>query len=245
MSAEFIGDKKVSFEGESYNHLVRVCRAKVADHVEVLFGGEDALEVRLTEIGKKAAAGDIIRRRALPKLRRPYIQLGFCFPKPAVFEAVIEKSVELGVHSIQPLFNEFSFYKSARDIKDSKRERWQKIVQAATEQSARGDLLQIKEPENLLSFAKKINPDQGHRGLFLYEGDCAQGIQEGLESLPSAKFEMVTALVGSEGGFSVAEVESLQNLGLLPLTMGAQILRAETACVSILSVIKYHFGQMN
>lgn len=244
VEADAISESKVIFEGDSYNHLVRVCRSQVGDRVEVVFGSDEALEVELQSIDKKKAVAQILQRRPLPKPQRPYIQLGLCFPKPAVFEAVLEKSVELGVHSIQPLFNQFSFYKSPKDIKEAKVQRWEKIIRSATEQSARGDLLKIKKPQDLLSFASTINPSQGHRGLFLYEGQCAHDLHQGLDSLPKADLQMVTALIGSEGGFSTTEVAKLQELGLLPLTMGSQILRAETACVSILSVIKYHFGQM-
>ncbi len=50
--------------------------------------------------------------------------------------------------------------------------------------------------------------------------------------------------VGSEGGFSLEEVELFAKEGLNPTSLGEQILRVETACLALLSVIKYEFGTL-
>ena len=56
--------------------------------------------------------------------------------------------------------------------------------------------------------------------------------------------ENVWLIIGSEGGFSENEVEIMQKLGLDPVTLGPQILRVETACLTLVAVLKYVFGLM-
>lgn len=244
ISAENFSNNEVLFEGDDYNHLVRVSRKQVGDKVEVLFGEPKAYEVEITQIDKKIAKAKVIGSRELPVPQEPFVQLAFCFPKPAVFESVIEKCVELGVYSVQPLFNDNSFFKKANDIKDAKWDRWQKIIQAATEQTGRGHLMPILPPENLLDCASKINQSPSELGLFFYEGGSAFPVKNYLEGQKLESFKKITVFIGSEGGFSKEEVGALENLNYKSITVGSQILRAETACVSILSVIKYQLQQM-
>jgi 16S rRNA (uracil1498-N3)-methyltransferase len=56
--------------------------------------------------------------------------------------------------------------------------------------------------------------------------------------------ENLWLIVGSEGGFSDKEVTEMKQLGLDPVTLGPQVLRVETACMTLVSVLKYEFGLM-
>lgn len=244
-----VSSSSVTFTDESFHHLVTVSRANVGDHIEVLCGDGTAYEVNITVIEKRRAQGDIVGRRPLAEEKKPLINLAVCMPKPATFEWVLEKSVELGVHSVQPLFNDNSFFKAEKDIKDNKWPRWQKIIQSATEQSGRARLMQLQAPVTLNELATRIiNRKSGVLGLFLFEGEGVLDIQSFLRSrirdAGGTPPDEVWALIGSEGGFSPREVANLKELGLQPLTVGPQILRVETACVAIMSVIKYEFGLM-
>ena len=244
LDKENIGSNTVEFTGDSYNHLVRVSRKSIGDQVEVLYGESKALVVEIIEVSKKSAVAKILAEKPLPALAKPHLELAFCFPKPAVFEAVLEKSVELGVAKIQPLFNENSFLKAPRDIKQNKWERWQKIVAAATTQTIRGEIMKILSPMNLMDYAAKINREGSHLGLFFYEGESANSIKSYLQQCELSKYDSIQVIVGSEGGFAPQEVKALCEMGFKPITIGPQILRAETACVAIMSVIKYEADQM-
>ena len=50
--------------------------------------------------------------------------------------------------------------------------------------------------------------------------------------------------MGSEGGFSDREVELFEAHNLLPVSLGEQVLRVKTACLSLVSIVKYQAGQM-
>lgn len=235
---------KVLFKDESFHHLIRVSRKKSGDKVEVLNGQGKAFSVEVTEVGKKTAEGKILGERALPAPKPPFIHLAFCFPKPAHFELVLEKSVELGAASLRPLINDYSQVQKLEDFPQNKRVRWEKIVKSATEQSGRGELMPIEPAQTLQDFVAEINQSPKTLCLFLYEGECPLDVRGFLQKQDLTGIKDVWALVGSEGGFSEKEVILLKSKGFQPLSMGQQILRTETACVSILSVLKYEFGLM-
>jgi 16S rRNA (uracil1498-N3)-methyltransferase len=221
-----------------------VSRKKVGDEVEVLSGTDLAFQVQLESVGKASAQGRIISSRTLPKMQRPAVHLAFCFPKPANFELVLEKAVELGCAGITPILSEFTQVTKKADFPSKKRDRWLKIIKAATEQTGRADLMALEEPLTLSEFVDQVNRKPKAACLFMYEGKTPLALQDHLRSTNLNEYEEVWALIGSEGGFSQAEVTLLNDKGIVPISMGQQILRTETACVSILSVLKYELGHM-
>ncbi|MEK6627492.1 MAG: RsmE family RNA methyltransferase, partial [Bdellovibrionota bacterium] len=77
------------------------------------------------------------------------------------------------------------------------------------------------------------------------EGSSVLGIREHLKLVQenqAQKPDNIWIIVGSEGGFSEKEVLEMQQLGLNPVTLGSQVLRVETACMTLVSVLKYEFG---
>ncbi|NJL25896.1 MAG: RNA methyltransferase [Calothrix sp. SM1_5_4] len=122
--------------------------------------------------------------------------------------------------------------------------RWRKLVQAATQQSGRGDLMGLKPAVTLESLLAEFNRSPSTGGLFPYEGEAPTGLAEGIAGLKSRALDHIWIFVGSEGGFSTREVELFGAHGLNPVSMGEQILRVETACLAIVSVIKYEIGAL-
>ncbi|MCB0350167.1 MAG: 16S rRNA (uracil(1498)-N(3))-methyltransferase [Bdellovibrionales bacterium] len=229
---------------ESFKHAIQVSRFRVGEPFEVVSGQDFALEVKLIEIKKKSATVEVVGRRALPPIAMPYIRLAFAVSKWSTFENVLEKSVELGVSSIQPLITDFSFIRAKKDWPDSRTDRFQKIIRGATEQCGRGRLMELRNPLTLQEFITDLNPSDSTVGLFAYEGPSVLDIRAQLSLLNKPGLKEIWAIVGSEGGFSEDEVSQIKSIGLPPVTMGAQILRAETACLAMVSVIKYELGLM-
>lgn len=243
-TSDFQGDQ-VFFRGDTFHHIFDVCRQEVGSEFEVLTEDSKAYHVRVDHVGKKDARAQVIGSRELPALPRPHVHLALSISRFPVMDAVIEKAVEMGVKSIQPLFSEHSFVRKSEGLSSAKTERWDKIIKSATQQSGRGDLMQIHEPKNLLDFVENINRTQGWLGLFAYEGDSPTDIRTYLQNEVLAKQlspEDLWIFVGSEGGFSKPEVDKMQMSGLKPVTLGHQVLRVETACVTLVSILKYDFN---
>lgn len=239
---EFIKDGKVSFTGESYHHLVHVSRFGVGDDIEVLCGGDHALKVVITEVTKKSALGEVRGQRLLSKVTPPYIHLVLGLPRPQVIDSVLEKAVELGCKSVLPVTSDHS---QKNDGQADRSERYLKIVKAATEQSGRADLMEVGKVQSIKGLLNSINLGGPRQGLFLYEGVGTLTMKEAVTKSEILNCKDLWVFIGSEGGFSTAEVQLFQEHKLFPATMGSQILRTETACVATLSVLKYEFGKMS
>lgn len=244
LSSESVKGDLVDITGDELHHIRDVCRMTVGSKFEVIVDGGKALLVEIIEEQKKVSIARIIEARAIPPLPEPHIHLAVSIPRLPVFEAVLEKAVELGTHSIHPFFSDFSYIRKQEDVLKKKRERWLKIVQSATQQSGRGELMSISEAQPLEILLNSINQSGSSVGLFAYEGEGQLAAPQAIEQLRARNPRQVWLFVGSEGGFSDREVQLFRSVGLPPVTLGQQVLRVETACVALLSVIKYGFDQM-
>lgn len=238
---------QVNFTGDVFHHIFDVCRQEVGSKFEVLTEDSKAYFVEVTQIAKKSATARVLEERSIPPLKEPHVHIALSLSRFPVMDAIMEKAVEMGVSSIQPFFSEFSFLRKGEKLSDNKVDRWDKIVRSATQQSGRGDLMKIHPAINLDKISDLINPAQGSVGLFAYEGPSTLSIKDYVTKVKAENPQGIKNLwiiVGSEGGFSHTEVEHFKKLGLHPVTLGPQVLRVETACMALVSVLKYDFDLM-
>lgn len=234
-------DSEVHIGGEEFHHICDVCRQEKGSRFEVITEEGWALLVEITNVGKKSAEARVIERREIPALPQPHIHLAISVPKMQTLENVIEKSVELGVKKVWPFFSDYSFVRTQKSVLDSKAARLDKIIKGATQQSGRGDLMEMNDAMNLSELLPLFQKSQA-QGIFAYEGgggkSLSQALHESALSIPKPA-DSVWIFVGSEGGFSHREVEQFQQINLFPVSLGQQVLRVETACVTLLGIIKY------
>lgn len=249
---EWIEDGLVRLEGETYHHIHRVCRNEAGSKFEVLPGGQRAYFVELVEAKKNTGLARILETREIPVLPKPHIHLALSIPRFSTIDWVIEKAVELGVYAVHPFVSDYSFVRKIDGSLSAKEKRWHKIVQGASQQSGRGDLMQVSSPRTLdqllAEFSEQLNRQDQCLGLFPYEGETPHTIHDAMDGYrASEKWKDLGSFwifVGSEGGFSSKEVEKFQGVGLEPVTLGEQILRVDTACLALVSIIKYELDLM-
>jgi 16S rRNA (uracil1498-N3)-methyltransferase len=237
----------IQFQGDIFHHIFEVCRQAEGSKFEVLTEEGKAYFVEVAQITKKSAMARVIEERAIPPLKEPKIHIAISISRFPVMDAIMEKAVELGVSSLQPFFSEYSFLRKGEKLSNNKTERWDKIVRSATQQTGRGDLMKIHSPLNFDEIPKVINHEQGGVGLFAYEGPSTLSIKDYVVKTKLSHpqgIKNIWVIVGSEGGFSSKELESFKKLGLYPVTLGSQVLRVETACLALVSVLKYDFDLM-
>ena len=237
----------VQFSGETFHHIFDVCRQQVGSKFEVLTEESKALFVEVLSVTKKSAQARVLEIRDIPHLPEPHIHLALAISRFPVMGSIVEKAVEMGVQSIQPLFSDFSFVRTQASLPANKTERWSKIVRSATQQSGRGDLMSITAALNFDDFLSKLNLREQSLVLFAYEGGSTLGIKTYVQQKvqkSSTRFSDIWIFVGSEGGFSQNEVKKMQDLAFYPVSLGTQVLRVETACMALVSVLKYEFDLM-
>lgn len=230
-------------EEDVFHHIFIVCRQSLGSRFEVIVNSK-AYFVEVVDVYKKNAVAKIIEERPIPELSKPHIHLALSLPKFQTLEKVIEKSVELGVHSLHLFHSDFSFMRPKSGELDKKMQRWEKIITGATQQTGRGERMQLTEVEPLDVLLARFSESRQSKGFLAYEGDGKMSLRESLSAVDS-EAENIWIFVGAEGGFSEKDLEMFKNYKLLPISLGDQVLRVETACVTIVSILKYGLGHFD
>jgi len=238
-------ENKIHLRGDLFHHVVEVCRQIVGSRFEMLTVGGQAYFVELQEVGKKQAIAVILENRQVLGLKKPYIHLAVSVPRFAKMDTIVEKAVELGVYELHPFVSDFSFVRKVDYRLQGKFPRWQRIVQGATQQSGRGNLMSLAEPVVLEELLDNFKCRTRAVGLFPYEGEALQHLRQALDLLKGDKADEIWIFVGSEGGYSRREVQLFESFSLEPVTLGSQVLRVETACLALVSILKYEWDLMN
>jgi 16S rRNA (uracil1498-N3)-methyltransferase len=156
------------------------------------------------------------------------------------FDLVIQKLTELGVNHLVPITTKRADVRMRNDgDADRKLIRWRRIVLEATKQCGRARLMTIASPTAFDEFVKSSRAEGGR--LMFAERDGAQ-----LRAVAANKetAAQVTALVGSEGGWTDDELEQARDAGWQTVTLGGRIMRAETAAMTCAALLQHRFGDL-
>lgn len=219
----------------TYHHAIQVLRLKVGEPL-ILFNGQTAGEYLavLETITKRSALVRIESYTAIQSESPFPLTLALAIIKPDKMDFALQKAVELGVTAVQPLLTERSVIRVLKDKQDKKLQHWAGILIAACEQSGRTQIPELKPPLTLDEYLNQ--PPLGARIILSPTAQQALG-----NTLKTAGIEMI---IGPEGGFTEEELERCINAGVQAFSLGPRILRAETACISALTLLQYHYGDL-
>ena len=221
--------QKIILKDSDILHQIKnVLRLKPGDKLAVFSQTHD-IELAILDINDNFIAAKKIKSSKKNTQPKATVNLYQSLLKKDKFEWVIQKATELGVSKIVPIITEHSI---VREISDNKARRYEKIAIEATEQCG-GE----KPPEILpaLSFddvLKQIKKATGNK-IMLWEGEKNRHIS----SLVGEKNKEWHVIIGPEGGFSPAEKDKADHHGIILVSLGQRILRAETAAIASLSLI--------
>ena len=227
----------IEITGSDAHHLAHVMRGKVGDEITV---ADDEGTVALMEMAaftKEAVTLKLIEKLAADTESFLDITLAQCILKGDKMDFVVQKAVELGVKKIIPLMSQNTVARYEGKKVEQKRQRWQKIADEAAKQCGRTKLIEVAEVTPLEKFLQPAPENL----VFCYENEEEILVKDVLSSIDAKK---VTALIGAEGGFSLAEAEAIINSGGRSVTLGKRILRAETAAVAAMTIIQYELGDL-
>lgn len=226
----------VTLGSDEARHLRDVLRLKTGDEVYVFDGRGREFRCAVST-SKRDAAELRIEAEVEPAKPESHLQLNLCVAllKGEKFDLVVQKATELGVQKITPLITRYADI-HLRDATDSTKRvaRWQRIALEAAKQSGRAFVPEISVA---LRFEEALEAD-GLRVMFSERGG------EPLEHITQTAPQSVTALVGSEGGWSDEEIESARARDFHVITLGGRILRAETAAIAVTALLQHLFGDL-
>ncbi len=225
LNAAFEESAIISLEQGQAHYLRNVLRKEIGDYLRVFNGRDGEWLAVIKAIGKKSCDIDLEKSIKAQKYQKDSVHLYFSPIKKQRMDFLIEKAVELGVTDLHPVLMGRSVMRKINQ------ERIKAQIIEAAEQSER---LDIPELHSLESFDDVI---AGY--------DCDIPLYACLEresgAKPIASYDMsgdVAFLIGGEGGFDDHERSVIgRNDKIIPVNLGDNILRAETAGISCLSYL--------
>jgi 16S rRNA (uracil1498-N3)-methyltransferase len=219
--------------GPDAHHLTRVLRVEPGQQFEI----SDNHTVYLAEVesARKDLVSFAVREKvasAEPRVLTTVLASLIRFER---FEWMLEKATELGVARVVPVQAERS-EKGLEQAAAKRISRWNRIAREASEQSRRARLPEIGTP---LDLAGALHIDHAYR--YVLEETEAPPI---LTELPAHREpgDSVALLVGPEGGWTDREREQIAGANWRPVSLGSQILRAETAAIAALAIVNAAWG---
>lgn len=214
--------------GDEARHLTRVLRVEAGTRYEIS-DGESVYLAEITEARRERVVFRVIERldSTEPPIRITLLTALIKFDR---FEWIVEKATELGVERIIPV-NAVRSERGLMEASHKRRERWMRIARESAQQSRRARL-----PE--------ILPARGFEESLAEPADVRYFLEENvapslLRVLPADRLPGVRAavLVGPEGGWTDTERQSAAARGWQPVSLGPQVLRAETAAAAALAIL--------
>ena len=137
VSADLSAGHAVALDEEQSNYLLRVLRLGAGGEVRLFNGRHGEWDAAISAAGKKAEVSPTVQRRPQPPPARPALTLLFAPVKKDETDLIVEKATELGVATVQPLMTDRSVLRLDGERAQRKRDHWQGIAVAASEQSGR------------------------------------------------------------------------------------------------------------
>jgi 16S rRNA (uracil1498-N3)-methyltransferase len=231
----------VTLAADEARHLRDVLRLDAGDEVFVFDG--TGKEFRCAVAGMKhdevtlKACEEVAPAQPESPLQ---LTLALALLKGEKFDLVAQKATELGVTEVVPLVTRYADI-HLRDVADAEKRvhRWRRIALEAAKQCGRAKVPQISMP---ISFESLITKVAEFPRLMFAE---RLGLRLS-EALPAGvRPEIVTALVGSEGGWSDEEMGAARESGWRIVTLGGRVLRAETAAITVSVLLQHLYGDLS
>lgn len=214
----------VTLDKAASNHLLRVLRMRVGESLIVFNGRGGEYSAELVAVGQQAA----IKLQEFYDIKREpsvAVHLGQCISRGERMDYALQKSVEVGVAEITPLFAERCNVKLDAGRIRKRMQHWQAIVISACEQSGRTTVPVLHEPVELTTWVQQC-----------------RGVSFVCDFQPTTSgdmnFKMANLLIGPEGGLTTEEIAFAHQHEFRSLFLGQLTLRTETAPVVAITTLE-------
>ncbi len=225
----------LALEGAIAHQVASVLRLRVGEEIMLLDNAGNEYRVRLERVERKMIVVRFIDSQPAQGEPQTQITLYQSLLKGEKWDFVLQKCTEVGVSGFVPVVSE----RCVAQSREGRQERHLRIIQEAAEQSRRG-LLPVLGETLAFTVACDQAATRHELALILWEGEAEIDLTHALQQPRST----VALMVGPEGGYSTAEVTLAHECGIIPVTMGPRILRAETAGLVAAAIALYSFGDL-
>ena len=237
LPASFDGSASVLLDEKDTHYLKNVLRVKVGAELKCTAPDGSVWRGIVAGFGDRGCtlelfpAGTDAEKAALSNGAETQVVLYQSMIKGKNMDLIIRQAVEAGVAAVVPVETEYSQIR-LKDYKNEKPERWQRIIKEAMQQSGTS----VHTAVETMIKVEDIPPvSADETGLFFHQSPLEKkSIHQHLDG----SFRKVILFVGPEGGLSQKDIAVLESKGFRPVYLGENILRAETAALYAIAIVK-------
>lgn len=213
---------------EAAHHALQVLRLREGEAITLFDGRGGEYAARIAAIGRRTLRVEVGAFSPAERESPLEVTLLQGLSSGERMDVTVQKSVELGVHAIQPVAAEASVVRLSEERAVARRLHWQRVAIAACEQCGRN---RVPPVEPLLPLARYVPPAAALKLLL-----APMASERLVAAAAHAPREIVLAC-GPEAGFSEIEERRLAAAGFRPVSLGPRILRTETAAPAALAAL--------
>ena len=220
-----ISDTKIIIDNKlDCGHIQNVYRLQINDELRVIDGEFEYL-TKILSISKKEVILEIIKKMEDNYSLDVNIDMAIGILKNDKMNLAVQKLTEIGVNKIIPLKTKRVVVKI-----NEKKEKWETVVREALKQCRGVKFPKISEIKKIC----EIDYEKYDKIIFAYENsENSKSIFE----LIGEKDKDILCVIGPEGGITEEEVDFLKEKNAFEVSLGARILRAETASIVVAGII--------
>ncbi len=225
---------EIELSESAATHATRALRLNVGDDIVLFNGDGNDYPAQLTIVKKNEVIAKISGLIPVNNEAPISIHLAQAISSGDRMDFTIQKAVEMGVASIQPIASQRSVVKLTGDRAEKRITHWQNVVISACEQCGRATVPVVKAPLSLSQWLASIKPTDMMITL-------APNAAVSLKNLPPPKTD-IHLLVGAEGGLTDDEIKLSAQQGFTAVRLGKRILRTETAPLAAIAAMQTLWG---
>jgi 16S rRNA (uracil1498-N3)-methyltransferase len=213
-------DEFINLPEETAKHVVQVLRMEKGDKFHLTDGLGTLMDVTIIDAHKKHLQVRVDARKLTEKPATPKVIAISLLKNNSRFEWLLEKAAEMGISEIQPLICERT------EKQHFRKDRLQSILTSAMLQSRQSWRTTLHEPVTAVTYIESLKEFKGQRFIAY----CGEEVPK--RFLPDALNASVGAhivLIGPEGDFTIDEVQFAMQHHFIPVSLGTNRLRTETA----------------
>lgn len=230
-----VGHSDIALSEDAANHVGRVLRMQAGQSVQLFDGSNQVFDAQIVRVDKKSVHVSLAEGQQVDNESPLNLHLGQVISRGEKMEFTIQKSIELGVNTITPLFSERCGVKLDGERLSKKLQQWQKIAIAACEQCGRNVIPQVRDAMQLEAWCAEqddslklnLHPRASHS----------------INTLP-LPVDNVRLLIGPEGGLSAEEIAMTAGYGFTDILLGPRVLRTETTALTAITALQVRFGDL-
>ena len=229
-----------SIKGSDAKHIRTVLRMKAGDRLVVFDGRGNDFEAEIEAVTSTEIKIVPLKKVHLNTDSPMHITIAQAMLKGKKMDLLARQITELGITRWMPFMSERTVPTPQAGKKSKRTKRWHTIMVEALKQCRRS---RLPQGDPVTPFEQALAAAESTDFKLIFWEDETHSLSKVLDTVPKP-CKRIFAVLGPEGGFSEAEIETAKSMGYQSVSLGPRILKAETATVTVCALVQYHFGDL-